>query len=255
VKPTVAPSKRPKCSLQTARFPAARQSPRGLKVSAGVSTKLLFVFGSTINGNRATEGGGIFINAQGSGQILEATISGNTASECRGGVYSKYELTLKNSTVAFNHALQQNTSRSCIGGGLYSALQGKSVTLQSTIIADNRGGPSKADFASDFDASPGTGNANTISGANNLVAVTDGGSRAPPNDTLHTDPQLLPLRGNGGPTHTHALAGTSPAIGHGNNSASDSNDQRGSGFVRTIGAADIGAFEFDPDVIFRNGFD
>ena len=231
-------------------------TPADESFGGGVYTNDLFAFGSTIDNNRAAEGGGVFISSQGSGSISESTISGNTAGECGGGVYSKYVLTLKNTTIAFNHALQQDTTRSCVGGGLYSALKAKSVTLQSTIIANNRGGPSTADFASDFDAAPGASNsANTISGANNLVVVTDGGSRAPPNGTLHTDPQLLPLRGNGGGTRTHALASTSPAIDHGNNSANDPNDQRGSGFARAIGAADIGAFEFDPDVIFRNGFD
>jgi hypothetical protein len=231
-------------------------TPGGNSFGGGITTSTLFAFGSTIDNNRAAEGGGVFINTQGSGVISESTISGNTASECGGGVYSKYQLTLKNSTIAFNHALQQDTMRSCIGGGLYSGLQAKSVTLQSTIIANNRGGPAAADFASDFDAPSGPGNsANTISGTNNLVVVTDGGSRAPPGDSLHTDPQLLPLRGNGGHTRTHALVATSPAINHGNNSANDDNDQRGSGFARAIGTADVGAFEFDPDVIFRNGFD
>jgi hypothetical protein len=48
----------------------------------------------------------------------------------------------------------------------------------------------------------------------------------------------------------------SPAFDAGNNDAGLENDQRGAGFHRVGGAnADIGAFEFDADVIFRGGFD
>jgi hypothetical protein len=56
-------------------------------------------------------------------------------------------------------------------------------------------------------------------------------------------------------TRTHALLPGSPAIDTGNNSANLSTDQRNSGFPRVIGAApDIGAFEFNSDIIFINGF-
>jgi hypothetical protein len=59
-----------------------------------------------------------------------------------------------------------------------------------------------------------------------------------------TDPLLLPLADNGGPTRTHALSSASPAIDAGNNSAGFATDQRGKAFVRVAGArADIGAFE------------
>jgi len=92
-------------------------------------------------------------------------------------------------------------------------------------------------------------------GANNLVGVSP--SVLPP-DTLHTEPLLGPLQDNGGPTQTHALSPGSPAIAHGNNAANLADDQRGTGFLRVVGAAaDIGAFESQPDsdVIFRNGFE
>lgn len=68
---------------------------------------------------------------------------------------------------------------------------------------------------------------------------------------------LAGLANNGGPTLTHAISGSSPAVNAGNNVASFNYDQRGAGYPRVIGAnADIGAFEFDAgDVIFANGFD
>jgi hypothetical protein len=79
-----------------------------------------------------------------------------------------------------------------------------------------------------------------------------------PVDTLWTiDPGLGRLADHGGPTMTHALLPTSPAINAGNNVTGVPVDQRGAGFVRVIGAnIDIGAFEFDiDDVLLADGFD
>jgi len=78
-----------------------------------------------------------------------------------------------------------------------------------------------------------------------------------PPGTIQSDPLLLPLANNGGPTRTHALGSGSPAVDAGNNSAGLTTDQRGSGFPRIVGPApDIGAFEgVDTDTIFANGFD
>ena len=63
------------------------------------------------------------------------------------------------------------------------------------------------------------------------------------------------MQDNGGVTRTHALLPGSPAIDAGNNSANLDNDQRGNNFPRKVDAApDIGAFEFNSDIIFINGF-
>ena len=76
-----------------------------------------------------------------------------------------------------------------------------------------------------------------------------------PPDTIALDPELAPLAANGGPTRTHALSATSPAIDRGTDTW-EPFDQRGRGFPRKIGAAvDIGAYERDTDTIFRDGFD
>jgi hypothetical protein len=76
-------------------------------------------------------------------------------------------------------------------------------------------------------------------------------------------PLLGPLQYNGGPTKTHALLAGSPAIDQGdpNGCAADeqgvtklTTDQRG--LPRPIGAAcDIGAYEVQPDPVFKNGFE
>ncbi|MFO1507145.1 MAG: choice-of-anchor Q domain-containing protein, partial [Lysobacterales bacterium] len=97
----------------------------------------------------------------------------------------------------------------------------------------------------------------TVIGSSNLVGSADPSVTLPP-DTLNSDPLLLPLADNGGPTWTMALAPGSPAINAGNNAANLQYDQRGAGFARVYGpAADIGAYELQstPDVIFVSGFD
>jgi hypothetical protein len=74
--------------------------------------------------------------------------------------------------------------------------------------------------------------------------------------TLISDPKLVPLGNHGGETRTHALVPLSPAVDHGNNVDGLTVDQRGSGFLREVGAAaDIGAYErqVNDDEIFYDG--
>jgi len=64
------------------------------------------------------------------------------------------------------------------------------------------------------------------------------------------DPLLGPLQNNGGPTETHALLPTSPAIDVGDPSfvSLPNYDQRGFAFERIVGGRiDIGAFESESD--------
>ena len=126
--------------------------------------------------------------------------------------------------------------------------------LDSTIIANNtiegEGG-----HAADLAATP---NVNlTVTGTNNLVGTADAAVTLP-TDTLHSDPQLLPLADNGGSTWTMALAPGSPALDAGANPLALTTDQWGNGYVRVSGAAtDIGAYEVQrvADAIFVDGFD
>jgi len=57
-----------------------------------------------------------------------------------------------------------------------------------------------------------------------------------------TDPQLLPLADNGGPTFTMALSSSSPAVGSGTSAGAPGLDQRG--LPRPSGpAVDMGAYQ------------
>ena len=181
---------------------------------------------------------GLHTTPTGSVTISESTVSGNMAAFEVGGVLCGADLTLSNSTIAFNEAGSYG------GGGLIAA--GDTLDLESSIIADNT--PTGSHYQADLSV----GLTTTITGANNLVKITDA---AVPADTIRSDPLLGPLQDNGGATRTHALTSGSPAIDSGNNAAGSETDQRGPGFVRVVGAAaDIGAFETNPDLIFANGF-
>jgi hypothetical protein len=61
-------------------------------------------------------------------------------------------------------------------------------------------------------------------------------------NVLGADPLLAPLAFNGGPSRTHALLPTSPAIDAGSNPLGLTEDQRG--FPRVVnGTPDMGAYE------------
>jgi hypothetical protein len=134
-----------------------------------------------------------------------------------------------------------------------------SVTLQSSLIANNTYGSTEYDLSVPHRASTTV----TFSGANNLVRAT---FAAVPDGTIKLScPLLGPLRFNGGPTQTHALLSKSPGIAQGNNALNFSVDQRGSPFARISAAPpggiaptvpDIGAYEVQQnDVVFNSGFD
>ena len=67
-------------------------------------------------------------------------------------------------------------------------------------------------------------------------------------DITGVDPQLLPLANNGGPTETHALSPTSPAVDAGATTTVAS-DQRG--FLRDANP-DSGAFELNATTTASN---
>ena len=197
---------------------------------------------STISGNTADGGVGglrIYGSAASPNTITNSTISGNTARSV-GGVYARGPTTIRSSTIAFN-----TETAFANGGGL--RLGYAVADIESSIIASNTSAGSAQNI--------GLGISGGVSGANDLIGASP--SVTLPPGTIEADPQLLPLADNGGPTKTHALGSGSPALDAGNNDASLSTDQRGTGFPREVGAApDIGAFEgVDTDTIFANGFD
>jgi hypothetical protein len=206
---------------------------------------------STISGNSA--GDASAISSSGLLTISNSTISGNTAT---GGAYSVSAifagktLTLRNSTVAFNRAA--NGAAIWFNNQKYGTNAHYAVDFDSAIVANNTSNGVESDIYSQVQPSTVL----TITGANH-IGMCASAKVALPGDTRARDPLLLPLANNGGTTQTHAFRDGSPAFGNGSNPSGFANDQRGSGFARTInGATDIGAFEQQArDVIFANGFD
>jgi uncharacterized repeat protein (TIGR01451 family) len=214
----------------------------GIQVFSGT----LVVRDSTLSGNSAATGGGILMG-RGSMTIETSTLSGNSSHTNGGGIFmSEAQATIRNSTIAFNTADSDNNGAER-GGGIFiltdATRQPSALTLQSTIVAQNKRGT--AGTLEDVVGQVVGESANNLIGVDTgLTGITNGnlgnliGTAAAP-----LDPKLGPLANNGGTTQTHALLAGSPAINAGFNAAGGAFDQRG--FSRVAdGHTDIGATEF-----------
>jgi hypothetical protein len=203
---------------------------------------------STFYSNSAP-GASVFYGTIGSVQITNTTVTGNTETSSNyGALYVGGNVIIRNSTIA------DNPGRS----NIYASTATVTLTLGNTIVAGSAG--------ADIVHNGGTisTNGGNIIGRNNNAGPTFA-TAGQPNagmDYVGTsgsqiNPQLAPLTiANGGTTPTRALLPGSPALNHGNNcvlnnscspamAAALTTDQRGAGFARQFGAAnvDIGAFE------------
>jgi hypothetical protein len=235
----------------------AEMNNRG-SVGGGIASRVggHFISGSTFDNNAGWLGGAIdILGPLGTGDpygltIENSTISGNESFASGGGINTLYiaYTNLHNTTVT-------NNAAGYYCGGVY--VYNGNADIRSSIIAGNTSVYSQNQFgyysAADLDV---FASGATISGDHDVIMT----SNAPtPSDTITADPLLLPLADNGGPTMTHAFDLTSPALDAGSNPDDHSFDQRGPGYLRTLGGGtDIGAFEAPgdiPDPIFTNGFD
>jgi len=198
---------------------------------------------STISNNGAYDGGGIFNTNNPSTALVNTTISGNMADNNGGGIaiidLVTMELTFV--TVVSNTADYDGDGNGDGGGYSFTGY----ITLTNTIIANN--------VSVSYDNHDCLGG--IISQDYNLLGISDSGGcyfTAQSNDLAGTtasplDPVITALADNGGPTYTHALDITSPAVDqvpagvNGCNSGT-TKDQRGT--IR-FARCDIGAFEID----------
>ena len=207
---------------------------------------------STIASNTApnggSQGGGVF-NLGGTVNIVNSTISGNTAVQFGGGVRNLGgTISIEHSTLTSNSTINPGG----LGGGIF--IGSGLVTLGHTIVAGNSAGVGEEIFRGGGSGII-VGNYNlfgeaTIStgqaligfgpGPTDLTATFDGSVPTPLAGILNTT-----LATNGGATLTHALEAGSPAIDTGDFSfgGTPDTDQRRVPFVRVNGAIDIGAFE------------
>ncbi|MEZ0300364.1 MAG: beta strand repeat-containing protein, partial [Candidatus Methylacidiphilales bacterium] len=191
---------------------------------------------STLFDNQAGYGGGIYLLTA-TANVTNSTLSGNQAVADGGGINA-----IAGSTVAVvNSTLAAN--RGDTGANIRTNSASTTVSLRNTIIANGQtftGAPGVADI---------TGDGVFIDNGFNLIqnAGSYAATFSAPGSTsiLGVDPLLAPLGNYGGPTQTHALLPGSPALNTGDTSlTSATTDQRGTGFSRVVdGRADIGAFE------------
>jgi hypothetical protein len=218
----------------------------------------LEINGSTISGNRARSGAGVFtgMGIGGSGAvplIINSTMSGNSATFEGGGISNWGTLELINSTVSGNSAEA--------GGGIWE--EGWTVLINSTIAAntaalgsaiyDNTVGPVSQPFANSLIEGDCMGGELTASGANNIESP--GNTCGFANHSITAEQlNLQPLADNGGPTMTHAFGAASVAIDQipaedcvDADGAPLTTDQRGEPRPETGGTmCDVGAFEVQP---------
>ena len=152
---------------------------------------------STVSGNQtggAGDGGGI--DSGGEVVITSSTVVGNSAGERGGGIFvSNAPVEIRNSIVA------GNTDSS--GAPDLRPAPGQALTVEFSLIGDNTGS--------------GLSEAQTPDANGNLIGSAAGSGPV--------DPLLGPLQDNGGPTQTHALLPSSPALDAGDSAKSF--DQRG----------------------------
>jgi CSLREA domain-containing protein len=190
----------------------------------------LTINNSTISGNSADLGAGGIYSGAGTLNIWNSTITGNTVSGGSGG-----GLRIGGGFVTVMNSTFSGNSASVSGGGIYQTAG--TLTLNNSIVANSTSGEDCYKF-----------NGNTLSGSNNIIETDSAGANAcGTTSPINSDPALGALTDNGGPTQTHALNPSSPALGAGNVTTCaeilgpNSLDQRG--VTRPQNGCDIGAFE------------
>jgi CSLREA domain-containing protein len=243
-----------------------------LNFSAGT----IFVERSTISDNLAARGGGIY-NGGGAVEISNSTISGNSV--YGGGVVNCCgTLDVTASTITNNEAnivgSQEQESRRGGGGiqNIGTAEDPGVVRMANTILAENTNNTSPSSTLIPYSPDCYSVAPNSFtSHRDNLVGILtancnmrDFAGASPSFDLTGTsqsplDPQLELLADNGGPTQTHALLSTSPAIDADRDQAGETEpffdcpptDQRGvsrpqDGDGNGTAVCDIGSFELAP---------
>jgi CSLREA domain-containing protein len=192
------------------------------------------VLGSPTSDNN---GGGIFV-ATNNGVVVSltnSTVSGNRAAESGGGIFRfSGPLRLNAVTITANTAELEDPARVGHGGGIDGGVFGADAPdfrARNTIVAGN------LDLAA-TKSSPDCFRVGGGFNGRNLLGV-DTGCPAGLRDLTAVDPKLKPIADNGGPTSTHALKPTSKAVGKAG-ASSPKRDQRG---VKRDARPDIGAFE------------
>ena len=197
---------------------------------------------SAIDGNTATGGGGISVRSMVTMDIVNTTIDGNSARDVGGGITSNGSVTLQNDTIADNSSANDSAG----GGAGLNAFGGGTYQFVNTLFQGNLATGSNTPSGCGCSGSSCKSGALVSHGHNLADDATCALSGA--GDMANTSAGLQALAGNGGPTETRALLGSSPAVDAGDNANCPNTDQRGSmrpadGRLMNTDICDIGAFE------------
>ena len=189
----------------------------------------LNVLDSTFAGNSTDDYGGAIFTQGGTVNITDSTFNDNSSVLGAVAAYSDDgSITIVDSTLASNPSLDR-------GDDIFIAGGDPTITVTGSILPNHGSGQSCSAAVTDggFDIDNGTSCGFTMA-----------------SDLSSTDPDLLALAGNGGPTQTMALDAGSPAIEAGQSgtactSVNGGDDQRGYGRPGVPGTAcSIGAYEY-----------
>ncbi|MBN8726711.1 MAG: hypothetical protein J0H15_03285 [Xanthomonadales bacterium] len=205
---------------------------------------------SAVIGNAGLKGGGLYVGTGASAVVVNSTLGRNVADRDGGAVENDGTIRFHNSTLSFNHADPggQDLGR---GGGLNAT---GPAYARNTILAGNLRGAEEPNDCHGVVRTYGR----TLFGTSADCALD-----AVSGTVEALSPGSLGTLGNhGGRTATVPLLAGSNAIDSGDldggchdDAAPLDRDQRG---YERVGVCDIGAFEygaFDPDEIFRHGFE
>jgi hypothetical protein len=192
---------------------------------------------STVTGNKvlgtapSSGGGGIFLNE--GATISNSTIGGNTSADAGGGLY----VGVNNTVTATNTTFYKNTAKTN-GGNLENLF---TISVQNSIFAGGSAGT-----GADID------NQGTLTSLDYNIVQSNVSGTPMSGTTMHnlmlTNPKLLALSNNGGPTFTYADQATSPGRKHipyasGCGGTMVTTDQRS--YARGAGGkCDVGAYEY-----------
>ena len=210
---------------------------------------------TTVSGNQAPYGGGLYNAGESKATIERTLFSGNKALS-GSAMYVWGNLQLINTTIHGNNFPGFTGGRCAVrvektADILFSTItdnlstyyeaglcraSGAILTLRGTILAGNK--------QIGVSASNNCSYGDPITKLYNIEDA-DTCNFSPDTNLINTDPKLGPLQDNGGPTLTRALAADSPAIDYVRVNTGVTVDQRG--FTRPVGPwADIGAYEYEP---------
>lgn len=190
----------------------------GIENNGAGSISASLIYNNVVDRSPSSALGGGVSNSDGGNLTIDvSTVSGNSATGAGGqggGLHNIGTLSIDSSTIAANSSTGDDPNMAPSGGNIRSIIG--TATIENTIVGDSQaGGECSGSLSSD---------------GFNIVEHVPSGCHYPGGafgDLPSQDPGLEPLGAYGGPTLTHALKRSSPAIDRGSEYECPSTDQRG----------------------------